>query len=155
MRTSVPDLGVQVHHLARCLRLIKQAWAAERSIVPLGAADMLMRIAQSPRGCHGRELAAGTSLDQSTVSRVVRSLVAHEFVERRADPDDGRATVLVLTTAGRTALAASHAWYEQLLTRALADWTEAELTALRDTLDRFSHDIEHALGHHEHLEAAR
>ena len=69
-------------------------------------------------------------------------------------PHDGRATVLVLTSAGQAVLADTRDWYEHLLTRALAGWAPDEMTALHAALNRFSHDIERALGHHNSLEAA-
>ena len=39
--------------------------------------------------------------DPSTVSRQVASLVKAGLVERQADPDDGRASILVPTELGR------------------------------------------------------
>jgi DNA-binding MarR family transcriptional regulator len=39
---------------------------------------------------------------QPGLSRLVQRMEADGWVERRADPDDGRASVLVLTRAGRT-----------------------------------------------------
>src|SRR4051794_15781166 len=68
--------------------------------------SMLMHVEEFPAGCHGRGLAGRTGLDPSTVSRAVASLVGLRPAERRADPADGRAGVLALTDAGRTALAA-------------------------------------------------
>ena len=47
------------------------------------------------------DLAAHLYLDKSTASRVVKALVEKEYVERRPHPDDGRAVLIVATTAGR------------------------------------------------------
>lgn len=46
-------------------------------------------------------LAAALMLDKSTVTRVVDGLVRKGYVERRADPDDGRAVSLRPTRGGR------------------------------------------------------
>jgi MarR family transcriptional regulator, 2-MHQ and catechol-resistance regulon repressor len=46
-------------------------------------------------------LAAAMRLDKSTASRVVDALVRKGYVERRADPDDGRAQQLRITRSGR------------------------------------------------------
>ena len=49
------------------------------------------------------ELAEALYSDASTISRQVAGLVKRGLIERRADPDDGRASVLVVTDDGRTA----------------------------------------------------
>ncbi|MEH1017005.1 hypothetical protein V6U90_28395 [Micromonospora sp. CPCC 206060] len=60
-----------------------------------------------------------------------------------------------MTPAGRTALAEAYDWYGEVLGRALADWTPAEVAALARALDRFTHDVENTLRQHNDLEAAR
>jgi MarR family transcriptional regulator, 2-MHQ and catechol-resistance regulon repressor len=47
------------------------------------------------------ELAARLFLDKSTTSRVVGTLVKKEYVEQRADAQDGRATTLHVTRRGQ------------------------------------------------------
>jgi MarR family 2-MHQ and catechol resistance regulon transcriptional repressor len=47
------------------------------------------------------DLAGRLFLDKSTTSRVVRTLVKKGYVEQRPDADDGRATALSATRAGR------------------------------------------------------
>src|ERR1700742_756817 len=47
------------------------------------------------------ELAEKMQADPSTVSRQVANLVNDGYVERRADPADGRASLLVVTERGR------------------------------------------------------
>ncbi|BFU47291.1 MarR family winged helix-turn-helix transcriptional regulator [Krasilnikovia sp. MM14-A1004] len=149
------DLGPGLQRLTRSIRLLKQSHAERRPAVPLSAMGMLAQIERWPAGCHARELAHCTSLEPSTVSRTVAYLVAHGLVERHPDPTDGRATVLALTAAGRAAVSETRDWYGQVLDHALADWTPAELATLSAALDRFTHDIELALGSHDTLEAAR
>jgi DNA-binding MarR family transcriptional regulator len=48
---------------------------------------------------------------QPGLSRLVQRMEADGLVERRADPDDGRAAVLVLTRAGRARFAKADAVY--------------------------------------------
>ena len=83
------------------------------------------------------------------------TLVTHGLVERRADPADGRASVLGLTEAGRTALTDAHAWYGEVLDRALAGWAPHEVAALSAALARFAGDLDRSLAHSDSLEAAR
>ena len=49
------------------------------------------------------DLAASMNLDQSTISRHLGHLASAGLIERDADPRDGRAYVLRVTAAGRTA----------------------------------------------------
>jgi len=48
-----------------------------------------------------KELAEAMCADQSTVSRHVAALVKSGLIDRQADPDDGRASILVPTQPGR------------------------------------------------------
>ncbi|MCC7178882.1 MAG: MarR family transcriptional regulator [Acidobacteria bacterium] len=54
---------------------------------------------------HGRmrlgELSQRLFLDKSTTSRVVHTLIRKGYVKQQPDPDDGRATALTATAAGR------------------------------------------------------
>ena len=52
---------------------------------------------------------------QPGLSRLVQRMEADGLVERRADPDDGRATVLVMTRAGRARFAKADAVYRSAL----------------------------------------
>ncbi|PWR12323.1 MarR family transcriptional regulator [Micromonospora acroterricola] len=155
MNSEVRELGLRLYDLVRSVRLLKQRRADERPSVPPGLVGLLVQIDQLSSGCHARELADRTRLDPSTVSRSVATLVAQGLVERRPDPTDKRATFLTVTPAGRAALTDSHGWYGDVLERALATWTPGEVRALNAALDRFTGDIEVALGNHDNLEAAR
>ncbi|MFJ8579890.1 MarR family winged helix-turn-helix transcriptional regulator [Micromonospora sp. NPDC093277] len=155
MDTAARELGTRLHDLLTGVRLLKQRRVDERSAVPPGLLGPLMLIERSASGCHARELAERGRLDPSTVSRAVGALVAHGLVERRPDPTDRRASQLIITPAGRAALAETNDWYGQLLTRALADWTPDEVAALSTALDRFTRDLGVALAHHNNQEDAR
>ncbi|XVV04196.1 MarR family winged helix-turn-helix transcriptional regulator [Actinosynnema sp. CA-248983] len=90
-------------------------------------------------------LAEAVFSDPSTVSRQVATLVKEGWVERRADPDDGRASVLAVTDAGKRLLDERRAQRNQAIARMLADWSEADLTAFIDHFERFVGDYEKAL----------
>ncbi|GIG92238.1 MarR family winged helix-turn-helix transcriptional regulator [Plantactinospora endophytica] len=159
------ELGDRLRDLMSALRLIRQRRAVERPAVPSGMVGMLLQIdglADRTHGCHAKELADRSGLDPSTVSRAVAALVARGLVARRSDPADRRASFLVLTDDGRTALADAREWYGDLLGAALADWSPAEIDALTGALDRFVTDIQGSLDRRpgqinpqEKLEAAR
>jgi DNA-binding MarR family transcriptional regulator len=52
---------------------------------------------------------------QPGMSRLVQRMEADGLVERRADPDDGRATILATTRAGRARFARGNAVYTEAL----------------------------------------
>ncbi|GAB3981605.1 MarR family transcriptional regulator [Plantactinospora veratri] len=159
------ELGDRLRDLMSAMRLIRHRRAIERPAVPSGLVGMLLQIdelADEAAGCHAKELADRSGLDPSTVSRAVAALVERGLVTRRADPADRRASFLVLTDEGRTALTDARDWYGDLLRAALADWSPTEIDALTGALDRFVTDIQGSLDRapgpinsQEKLEAAR
>jgi len=76
--------------------------------------------------------------DPSTVSRQVASLVKDGFVERRADPVDGRASVLAITERGQHAhidrCRRRNEYYQEML----AGWDEDEVREFAAQLARFA-----------------
>lgn len=97
------------------------------------------------RSMRSRELAAAMNADPSTVSRHVALLVDHELIRREADPDDGRATLLVITDAGRDRVLAMREMRRSAMAGVMADWTDDELHTLVGLLGRFVDAADSAL----------
>ncbi|MEJ2858623.1 MULTISPECIES: MarR family winged helix-turn-helix transcriptional regulator [unclassified Saccharothrix] len=95
--------------------------------------------------CRSSALAEAVFSDPSTVSRQVATLVKEGWVERRADPDDGRASVLAVTDAGQRLLEERRAQRNQAIARMLADWSEEDLSAFIHHFERFVGNYEKAL----------
>ena len=74
--------------------------------------------------------------DRSTVSRHVTVLVDQGLVRRTADEADGRASMLVITDAGRTRLDELRAEREAYLRQVTAGWTDEELATFTGLFDR-------------------
>lgn len=83
------------------------------------------------------DLAAAFGADPSTVSRQVASLVRAGFIERQADPEDGRACILVPTEAGRERAARQRARWGGVLAAATDDWTDRERSDFLKLLRRY------------------
>ncbi|CAO5227099.1 hypothetical protein FAGKG844_100062 [Frankia sp. AgKG'84/4] len=87
-------------------------------------------------------LAAAVQSDPSTVSRQVAGLVRDGYVERRADPDDGRAVVLAVTEAGgqvyREHLRNRDAQYAAML----SGWSSEDIVTFAALLSRFDNEFE-------------
>jgi DNA-binding MarR family transcriptional regulator len=77
----------------------------------------------------------------SVASRQVTALERAGYVEREADPEDGRAHRVSITDAGRTVLEESHRRMVHAFSRALEGWSAAEVTALAERLERLREDV--------------
>ena len=100
-------------------------------------------------------LAAQAGIDVSVASRQIAVLERAGHVERRPDPEDGRASLLSLTPAGAEAMAATRALRSDWALGALAGWDEEDARTLNDLLDRLVADLETAgTGHHHAARAA-
>jgi DNA-binding MarR family transcriptional regulator len=83
-------------------------------------------------------LAAAVCVDPSTVSRQIADLVDLGLVERRADPRDGRATLLAATEAGEERHRQVHERRDHALAVMLADWSDSDVAALAGLLRRLN-----------------
>lgn len=83
-----------------------------------------------------------TQVDPSTVSRQVAALVKDGLIERRADPVDGRASLLVLTEKAGEVLKRHDDIRNQHFARMLADWSERDLSRFASLMSRFTNDYE-------------
>jgi len=73
-----------------------------------------------------KELADAMCADQSTVSRQVAGLVKSGLIERQADPDDGRASILVPTELGIDRVRGHFVNRGQGVEPIIADWPDAD-----------------------------
>jgi DNA-binding MarR family transcriptional regulator len=83
-------------------------------------------------------LAAAVCVDPSTVSRQIGDLVDLGLVERRADPHDGRATLLAATAAGEARYQQLHERRDRAFALMLADWSDPDVRALVELLRRLN-----------------
>jgi DNA-binding MarR family transcriptional regulator len=82
--------------------------------------------------------------DPSTVSRQVAALVKDGLLERRADPEDGRASILVLTPRADDVIARHEQTRLEHFAAMLADWSDRDLRRFADLLARFTADFDSA-----------
>lgn len=87
-------------------------------------------------------LAVAVHSDPSTVSRQIATLVRDGLVERRADPEDGRASVLVPTEAGLTLLEEQRRRIGLALARVVRQWEPEDVDKFLELLDQFVVDHE-------------
>ncbi|MGH3877272.1 MAG: MarR family winged helix-turn-helix transcriptional regulator [Actinophytocola sp.] len=91
------------------------------------------------------ELATAVYSDPSTVSRQVAALVRDGLVERRADPEDGRASVLAPTDSGLAMLAEQRKRMGLALAQVVKQWDPDDVARFLELFERFVADHERAL----------
>lgn len=88
------------------------------------------------------QLAENLHTEISTVSRQASALVGHGLVERQADPDDGRATLLAPTAEGIRVFEQNRKQRNQWIARLTADWPAGDREQLTTMLDWLTSRIE-------------
>ncbi len=114
-------------------------------IVETAAYHCMFRLAIEP--LRSGELAEQIYADPSTVSRHIAHLVALGYVRREADPHDGRATILVLTPAGRRQVDAVRTHRLHALEGMLTEFSDHEIDTLAHLMSRFVDAAEELANH--------
>jgi DNA-binding MarR family transcriptional regulator len=108
------------------------------------SAQVLLRRLARRGPMRASELAGWLRADPSTVSRQVAALVKAGLLERRADPEDGRASILALTPKADGLVAAHEQRRAEHFAALLSGWSRDDLTRFADLLARFTADYEKA-----------
>lgn len=134
---------------AGALRAIEDDLASAR-MIQLSWYDVLLELNAAPeRRMRMSELAEKVVLSRTRVSRVVDELVRAGLVERRPDPQDGRASFAVLTSTGRSELRKTAPRY--------LEGIERHFTSLLDERERrvLSSALRKVADHHREREGRR
>jgi DNA-binding MarR family transcriptional regulator len=145
--TAAPEVATVADGVMGLMRMFTKArarmLAAAASDVEWSA-HLLLKQIRSDGPVRAASLSDALRSDPSTVSRQVSALVKDGLLERRPDPDDGRASLLALT-AQAEALLAEH---DQIRTARFAEmldgWTDADLRQFAAMLSRFTNAFESA-----------
>lgn len=105
----------------------------------------LLSIADAPDGIRGSELAESLGVHKSTASRAAATLEKYGLVGRVADPDDGRAQLLVLEADARAAIEEYRRNAHDRFLEIMADWPAAEVTSFANSLVRLNERAEQLL----------
>jgi DNA-binding MarR family transcriptional regulator len=131
-------IGSQLHRLMRLVERAQAQYHAEHpDAVERATYHLLVHLVDhGPR--RAGALAEAVHSDPSTVSRQIGHLVRLGLVERTADPEDGRATLLAATAEGRRVFAENRRLRNEKIAALVADWPMADRQTLRDLLTRFT-----------------
>ncbi len=131
------EVGVLIHRVRRVI--VERAQAVHPE---LSASSYLLLGQLAEHGpLRSSTLVDTFGIDKGAVSRQIRQLVELDLVERRPDPEDGRAQLLAVTDAAREAMAEVAGQRRKLLADRLADWTEADLRELVGALARYNRSL--------------
>ena len=110
------------------------------------AARVVLKCIASEGPMRASDVAEYLRSDPSTVSRQVAALVKDGLLERRADPADGRASLLALTEKAEAVLAEHDQIRVEHFAHVLNGWSETELRRFATMLRRFTEAYEAANG---------
>ena len=132
--------------LVRLLERLRAQYQAEHPDAVERATYLLLvhLVKDGPR--RAGALADAVHSDPSTISRQIGHLVKLGYVERTADPEDGRATLLAATTEGRRVLEENRRLRNERFSEILAGWSDADRSTLTTMLGRLATDIEAFVG---------
>lgn len=136
---TAEDLVEEVFLFGRTLRVVLGG-GDESGVAP--ALIGVLHVLATHAPCRQNELAVSLCVSQSSLSRQIAELVDAGLVERRADPADGRASLVQLSEAGHRLLTNNKEFRAARLLTMLAEWSQDEaedaLTALRHLKHTFS-----------------
>ncbi|MBC8090403.1 MAG: MarR family transcriptional regulator [Pseudonocardia sp.] len=131
--------------LIRLVRLIERTQAHYQAANPDGVERatyiLLVHLVKDGPQRAGA-LADSVHSDPSTISRQIAQLVKLGLVERTADPEDGRATLLAATVEGVRVFEENRRTRNERIAALIAHWSAAERTLFAELLSRFTTDFE-------------
>jgi len=143
LKPAAAELGEQVVRLTRQMGVLKaHASSRHRHGIEWSSYVLLFHLVRHGEPMRSSLLAEVVCADPSTISRQITSLVDNGLVDRRPDPDDGRAVQLVATAKGQQLYAKMRAERDAVFADVLADWRADDVRQLSALLDRFTTDLE-------------
>lgn len=137
-----PDGDAAAQALVLLFSRVIRRWKAHGPPQTLDpAAFVVLHEAHTKGPLRVSDLAAALHLDVSTVSRHVRNLEAAGHLHRTDDPDDRRACRLALTSSGKRLHTEIHERRAQVLSAAMARWSERDRRQLLRLLERLADDL--------------
>ena len=120
---------------------------AERAGVSIpGAAQRVLYQLVERDDARLTDLARRTRTDPGILSRQLDLLEETGLVERRADPNDGRARVLRVTAQGRRVSARLRRAQDETFATLLSGWSAEELSTAAAAMERLARDLKPARG---------
>jgi DNA-binding MarR family transcriptional regulator len=142
LRSEVATVADQFTGLMRTFGKARARLLAAAATDVEWSAHIVLKCIASEGQMRASDVAEALHSDPSTVSRQVAALVKDGLVERRSDPDDGRASLLVLTEKADAVLAEHDRIRLEHFARVLDGWSDADLRQFATMLCRFTEAYE-------------
>ena len=101
-------------------------------------ATELLRVVVEARAIRASDLASTLSVTKTSISRYVNEMLRHRLLIQRADPSDGRATLLSASALGRRALEEQQAKRNAVLAELCSGWPDGDVETLTNLLQRLN-----------------
>ncbi|HEY8467463.1 MAG TPA: MarR family transcriptional regulator [Solirubrobacterales bacterium] len=126
------------------LGMVKRDMVRRTGFEPSGGLLPLAMVVRRD-GARVKDIAQALRVDLSVASRQIAALIDAGYIERAADPHDGRAAVLHATRKGRAALKRAHERIVRAYSEALADWSDEDVATLTRLTERLRADYERSI----------
>ena len=139
---SAAEVTSVVNSLRRVVRAVRAMAQVAEDVLGISGAQhfVLQRLAEAP-ALSLNDLAARTMTHKSSVSVVVKRLVARGLVRRERSTADGRGIVLTLTPAGRRAVERAPQSAQTRMIAALHRFPSRDLQAFAGLFERFTNEL--------------
>ncbi len=139
---TADEVGSQLIRLVRLVERVQAHHQAENpDAIERATYHLLVHLVKDgPR--RAGSLAEAVHSDPSTISRQIGHLVSLGYVERTADPEDGRATLLAATDVGSRVFEQNRRQRNEKIALMLQHWSDTDRHLLSDLLGRFTSDFE-------------
>jgi DNA-binding MarR family transcriptional regulator len=133
------SLVVELSRVVKLLRAVNISVPRFHESLEPSAHPLLFAVHDEP--ARVTDLADRVHTDVSVVSRQVRHLVSLGLVTKVPDPDDGRASLVTLTTEGTDLVSRVFDGRGRWMAEVLADWTPEQAASLHDNLNRLTQSL--------------
>ena len=138
----IAELATTFSNLMRTYTRARQTFLAQARHNVEWSSQLLMSWVVNEGPLRASALAEMAESDPSTVSRQVAHLVKDGYLERRADPADGRASLLVASERGLELHREHLQVRNEHFRRMLDEWDEPDIRGFSELLRRFTVDFE-------------
>lgn len=138
---NIAELATTFSHLMRTFNRARQQFLAHARHNVEWSSQVLISAVVNEGPLRVSALGEIVQSDVSTVSRQVAQLVRDGYLERRADPADGRASLLVATPQGRELHRDHMKVRNEHFRRMLDQWSERDVRRFSALLRRFTDDF--------------
>lgn len=142
---TLVELVNEVFRLFRALKSmsVHESPSDQPGLAHAGILGLLSRLGE----CRATEVAAQLGVGPSALSRQLAELDSRGLVDRRPDPEDGRATLLQVSDAGAEQLSAITLRRAARMRERLRDWSEDEAQETLSAVGRLVAAFREPLGH--------